>query len=173
MKVAVGSTNPVKIEAVKEAFTLAFGKVEVISLEVSSGVPDQPFGAEVVRGAMNRAREALSKSDADFGVGIEGGVIQFYGKYYNLGFVAIVDRNGNVGTGTSGWFECPKGIVEKLKEGKELGSVMDELTGDHDTKRKQGAIGIFTRGLVDRKTLYVHGILMALCRFLSPEFFRV
>ena len=76
MKVAIGSKNPVKIEAVKEAF----GKVwpdqdfEFIGIEVPSGVPDQPMSdEESIKGATTRANNALDRLNADFGIGLEGG----------------------------------------------------------------------------------------------------
>jgi inosine/xanthosine triphosphatase len=172
MRVAVGSTNPVKIHAVRETFQEVFGVVEVIGLRVDSGVSSQPFKEEVIEGSVKRARNALKVTDADLGVGIEGGVMRLGERWYNLGFVAIVDREGVMGTGTSGWFECPLSILGKLKDGKELGEVMDELMGRKDTKKQEGAIGIFTKGRVSRKDLYKHGILMALAPFLSPEVFR-
>ncbi|RLG54785.1 MAG: inosine/xanthosine triphosphatase, partial [Thermoproteota archaeon] len=57
--VASGSTNPVKREATERAFRRAFGKVKVISVEVSSGVPPQPVGEQAMIGAFNRASRAL------------------------------------------------------------------------------------------------------------------
>ena len=51
--VAVGSTNPVKIEAVRDAFTKVFynddkeaasKKLTILGSPVSSGVSDQPLG---------------------------------------------------------------------------------------------------------------------------------
>ena len=107
MRVVVGSINPVKIQAVAEGFQEIFGKVEVVGVKVDSGVSGQPFKEEVIEGSVNRAVNALKLTGADFGVGIEGGVIKLGEKWYNLGFVAIVDREGKIGTGTSGWFECP------------------------------------------------------------------
>jgi inosine/xanthosine triphosphatase len=172
MKVAVGSTNPIKIQAVMEAFQETFGDVEVRGIKVDSEVSDQPFKDEVIKGSVNRAKNVLKLIDADFGIGIEGGVMKLGERWYNLGFVAIVDREGGMGTGTSGWFECPPTILELLKSGRELGEVMDDLTGRTDTKKQEGAIGIFTKGKVSRKDLYKHGVFMALISFLSPEVFR-
>ncbi|MEW6222829.1 MAG: inosine/xanthosine triphosphatase [Candidatus Hadarchaeota archaeon] len=173
MKVAVGSTSPPKVKAVENVFRHAFGKVEVKGVDVDSGVPMQPFHAgEITGGAITRAKAALNVTRADYGVGIEGGVTKFGGKWYNLGFVAIVDKKGRVGTGTSGWFECPPGILRELKRGRELGDVMDGLVGEKDTKKRGGAIGIFTRGMVSRKALYEHGVWMALSLFLAVEFFE-
>lgn len=174
MKVAVGSTNPVKIQAVKEVFNEAFGKeVEIVSVKADTEVSNQPFKEDIIKGSVNRAKKALKFTDADFGVGIESGVMKFGEKWYNLGFITIVDKKGNLGTGTSGWFECPSGIMRELANGKELGQVISEMTGRVDVQRREGAIGIFTKGKVTRKELYKHGIFMALAKFLSPEIFRI
>ncbi|RLI40639.1 inosine/xanthosine triphosphatase, partial [Candidatus Bathyarchaeota archaeon] len=54
MKVAVGSANPVKIQAVREVFQEVFGeKVEITSVKVDSGVPTQPFKEDTIKGALN------------------------------------------------------------------------------------------------------------------------
>ena len=171
MKVVVGSTNPIKIQAVTEVFQEVFGRVKVSGIQVDSRVSNQPFKEEVIEGAVNRAESALKCPDVDFGVGIEGGIIQLGEKWYNLGFVTIIDRKGGRGTGTSGWFECPTSILEQLKHGRELGEVIDDLTGRMDTKRQEGAIGVLTRGKVTRKDLYKQGVFMALVPFLSQDFF--
>lgn len=171
MKVAVGSTNPVKVQATVEAFQEVFGVVEIIEKEVDSEVLDQPFGKEVIDGSKNRAKNVLKITDADFGVGIESGLMELGGIWYNLGFVTIVDKKGRMGTGTSGWFECPSNILEKIKKGKELGEVMDKMTARKNVKKEEGAVGILTKRKVSRKDLYKHGVLMALIPFLSPKLF--
>lgn len=52
MKVAVGSENPVKIQAVAEAFEKVWPKkkFEVIGTKVPSGVSDQPMSDEESKG---------------------------------------------------------------------------------------------------------------------------
>lgn len=81
IRIAVGTTNPCKVEAVKIAFESVFDvPIAIDTYSVESGVSDQPFGDEETRiGAYNRARSALIGSisadkKADFGVGLEGGV---------------------------------------------------------------------------------------------------
>lgn len=59
-----------------------------------------------------------------------------------------------------------------MKRGKELGDVMDSLVREKDTKKRGGAIGIFTRGMVSRKELYEHGVWMALSSLWAPDFFK-
>ena len=54
MKVLVGSRNPVKVEAVREAFAKYFDPLEVIGLEVDPQVPPQPVNEETFAGVKNR-----------------------------------------------------------------------------------------------------------------------
>ncbi|KKS04790.1 MAG: putative non-canonical purine NTP phosphatase [Candidatus Curtissbacteria bacterium GW2011_GWA2_41_24] len=81
MKIAVGSTNPVKIEAAKRAFGKVWPKkkLEIVGIEVPSGVSQQPMtDKEAVKGARNRAKVAIKSARADFGVGLEGGLQKFW-----------------------------------------------------------------------------------------------
>jgi len=170
MLVAVGSDNPVKIKAVERAFSRAFGDVEVIPVRVDSGVPPQPIDEEGLTGAINRAKRSIEEvPSADYGVGIEGCLVHLFGRYFCTGFVAIVDRSGRLGVGASGWFQCPKTFVPKMLDGEELGDLIDAHVGRKDVKRSEGAIGVFTRGLVTRVDLYEHGVYMALARFLAGD----
>ena len=59
MRVLVGSANPVKIAAVRDAFEPCFPGAVVEGIEASSGVPAQPMGEETFTGAENRARTLL------------------------------------------------------------------------------------------------------------------
>ena len=83
--VAVGSQNPVKLEATRRAFQSVFThrSVRVVGVNAASGVPDQPFGdEETKRGAMNRATQALRAVDnASFGAGLEGGLSRWDADY--------------------------------------------------------------------------------------------
>ncbi len=164
MLAAVGSDNPVKVNAVKRAFGAFFGEIpEVKAVKVSSGTSPEPFYSEVLRGAKNRAERAMEiVARADFGVGIEGGVVRVAGVHYLGGLVYVVARDGTVGRGFSGLFECPPEILERLIRGEELGDVIAQLTGEPEAKRGKGAIGFLTGGAVDRTGLYEHGVLMAL-----------
>ena len=168
MLVAVGSTNPVKIEAVRRAFS-SIWEVEVRGVKVDSGVSAEPIGQEAIVGAMNRARRAMAALNADFGVGIEGGVFHLGGRYCCAGFVWVERKDGAYGTGTSGWFECPRKFTASLLTGVELGDLMAEISGKAEIKREEGAIGYFTRGVVSRTDLYTHGVLMALAKFIAGD----
>ncbi len=77
MKVVVASHNPVKKRSVQVALGECFKKqVEVIGTHVEPGVSDQPMSEEETwKGATNRVKGASKMdSDAEYFVGIEGGV---------------------------------------------------------------------------------------------------
>ncbi len=167
MKILVGSKNPVKISAVKEAFSLYFENIEVIGISVPSSVPDQPINDETFFGAENRAKELhkinLSENlNAEFSVGIEGGIKQTFNKWFAFGCMCLIHKNGNTSFGTSAHFELPDIVTNQLLQRKELGFVMDEIMKQENTKQKGGAISYFTNGIMDRKELYVPGLISSL-----------
>jgi inosine/xanthosine triphosphatase len=173
MKILVGSDNPVKIEAVREAFSHYYEEVEIVSFEVESGVPDQPVNDDTYKGAENRANELVvinerKNLNADFFVGVEGGILQVYQRWFGFGCMCIINKDGNKSFGTSAHFELPNNVTERLLQGEELGNVMDEVQNKQNTKQKQGAIGYFTAGVMNRKELYVPGLISALVPFNHP-----
>lgn len=169
MKIAVGSKNPKKIEAVKDVFKMFFDDFEIVGIEVLSDVSDQPFNDHLKIGAINRAKKALERNSADFGVGIEGGIIELYGQSYITSFTAITDKNGKCHGAHDMLWECPKVILDGVKEGKEMGQIMDEITKDDNVKQKQGGIGYFTKGKLPRRNAMINGIIGALIPFLNKE----
>lgn len=176
VKVLVGSKNPVKINSVYEAFSKFFKNVEVTGIEVNSSVSQQPVDDETFKGAKNRALElmkinASENLNGEYFVGVEGGIIKQFGKWFAFGGMCIIDKDGNEGFGASPHFELPEFIIKKLLEGAELGDVMDEITNKQNTKQNAGAIGFFTNGIMHRKDLYVPGLISALVPFLHKDIF--
>jgi len=176
MKVAVGSTNPAKVEAVREVFQEIYGGTRVISVEVDSGVPDQPIGlGETINGAINRAKLALEKTGADFGVGIEAGlypVPETLTGYMDVQFCAVADRDGRITLGHGPGFEYPLKVIRRVfEEDLEVGIAMGELVNDPELKRKIGAIGVLSHGRLVRKELNKLAVLMAMVPRLNLEWY--
>jgi inosine/xanthosine triphosphatase len=169
-RVAVGSTNPVKVAAVAAVLARCGWTASISSLAVASGVRDQPFGdAETISGATQRARAALDAGDADLGVGIEGGVVDENGSMRTCAWAAVVARDGRVGVGGSLAMPLPARVAALVRDGVELGHAMDRVTSTHGTKHGAGAVGILTAGLVDRQRAYETLVTYALAPFLSPD----
>ena len=168
--IAVGSTNPVKIRAVKNIARKISPHAQIIALEVPSGVPAQPRGdKQTQRGAINRARAARRAAKADWGVGLEAGIVVNEFGTMTCAWVAIVDRTGRIGIGGSTNLLLPRQIASRLKRGVELGDAMDEFAKIRGVKRKMGAIGVLTRGLFDRQKSYEFIFALAAARFLWKE----
>jgi inosine/xanthosine triphosphatase len=154
--VAVGSLNPVKVAATRAVLQRLVPHIRIEGVAVASGVPDQPWGdEETIAGARARAEAARNALDADWGVGIEGGVVaQPDGAVRTCAWAVIVDRACRVGVGGSLSLELPPRVAALVRGGLELGHAMDNVSGQHNVKQGLGAVGILTAGAVTRQGAY-------------------
>ena len=155
MKILVGSKNPVKILAAQEVFEKYFTDVKVTGFQISSGVSDQPINNETFKGAENRAVELKKINDkkninADYFVGIEGGITKQHNRWFAFGGMCIIDKDNKKAYGSSPQFELPDFVIEQLLNGVELGDVMDKLINTTNSKHKSGAIGFFTNNIITK-----------------------
>jgi inosine/xanthosine triphosphatase len=171
--VAVGSTNPVKVGAACAVIARVAPTARVESVEVSSTVRDQPWGdEETIRGARSRARAARRALDADFGIGIEGGVVEDEQGLRTCAWAVVVGPDDREGTGGSLAVPLPPAVAELVRDGLELGDAMDRVAGTQDVKRGQGAVGLLTAGLIDRQRAYESLLTYALVPFLAPSYWN-
>ena len=123
-QVVIASQNPVKIQATQNAFQAMFPNQKCIfnGISTPSNVADQPVSnKETLQGATNRTNNAANtKPNADFYVGIEGGVAQTPHGMEIFTWV-VVKSNNKYSQSKSGTFTLPSQIVQLIKEGKELG----------------------------------------------------
>ncbi|MDZ4299714.1 MAG: inosine/xanthosine triphosphatase [Candidatus Sungbacteria bacterium] len=174
MKVAVGSHNPAKIEAVRMAFSAVWPNEEweVFGTAVSSGIANQPMSdEESIRGAQNRARAARESAGADWGVGLEGGLHCVNERYFDCGWIIVSDSAGNEGIGSTARIIVPERVMALIHQGKELGDVNDELFGVKNSKQHEGYFGLMTKNAMTRAGTYRDGVIVALSRFVHPHLF--
>jgi len=166
----VGSLNPVKIHAVKDAFSLFFDDILVEGVKVDSKVSSQPVGDEVILGAVNRAKNAYSE-EIDFSIGIEAGLVPFPHTttgYLDLQFCAIFDGSRtSIGCGPG--FEYPAMVVQKVKKGREVGEIMAEISGIENLGKTTGAVGFLTRNKLSRRDITKIAVIMALIPVLNNK----
>ena len=173
MKVAVGSTNPIKIAAVRSVMQRVWPEVQVEGVSVPSGVSEMPMSeAEMIAGAQNRAMAARERLSADLGVGLEGGLHEETFGWTLQGWVMVVDGNGRSGLGGGTRLPLPAGIMARVIAGEELGPIMDDLLGTENVKQKGGAIGALTAGLLMRQDAFAHSVAYALAPFVAPHFYN-
>lgn len=168
MHVGVGSRNPVKVAATERTFAAAGIEATVEAVGVDSGVGDQPVGdEETIRGATNRAERALA--GRDLGVGIEGGVAAGPDGCYLIMWAAASD-GGELSLGGGPRLRLPGHIADRVRDDEELGPVMDDVVGESDVKRKQGAAGVLTGGVIDREDALLATVAGALGPFLTDVY---
>lgn len=170
--IAVASDNPVKIQAALLGFQRMFpaAQFEVVGVAVDSGVSAQPMtDAETLAGARQRAANVRQRvPDADYWVGIEGGVDTQDGALEAFAWVVVLgrERSGHSRTAT---FTLPEEVAALVRAGVELGLADDQVFGRSDSKRQDGSVGLLTGGVIDRTAYYAHAVVLALVPFRQPD----
>lgn len=158
--IAVGSLNQVKVSAVRSVMERIYGEVRITAVDVPSGVPDQPFGDQTREGSYNRATGALGTHD--MAVGIEAGVFEMPGGLYDIQHCTVVSRDGFVSHGQGSGFRYPDAVADLVRGGLTVGDAVHEVYGSTDIGKKQGAVGLLSKGLIDRKTLTEQSVTAAM-----------
>jgi inosine/xanthosine triphosphatase len=173
MLIAVGTSNMVKVQAVKEAFDHFYNDVRVMNVGISNLTPQPITLSGTVNGAVKRARTALEKiNDTEFGVGIEAGLMEIpdIKTYLNVQFAAIIDRNERITVGSSAGFQLPNEVTKMvLIERIEVDRAVEFLYGIKDIGEKRGIIDLMTKGAVSRKELITNALIMAIAPRISEK----
>ncbi len=158
--ISVGSLNRVKVEAVRNVMERIYGEVRITAVDAKSGVPDQPFGEQTRQGAENRARGALG--DHQMSVGIEAGVFEFPDGLYDIQHCCILSKDGRITYGQGSGFRYPDDVAGLVRSGSTVGDAFDTLFGSEGIGKKAGAVGMLSRGLLDRLTLTEQSVTAAM-----------
>jgi inosine/xanthosine triphosphatase len=173
MRIVVGSQNPVKRNAVYQAFSQYFDAVEIISAKVDSGVQPFPMSQpETLQGAINRAHSAQKEEpSADFSVGIEGGLFTFNNTTY-IQAIAAVLQNTVIGVARSVAIEVSQTLVAKIDPTSDTSKeTVDQLMGRNNLFQNEGVMGVLTQNRLTRTQVLRDAVVCALPRFLIPEFY--
>ncbi len=167
MIVIIGSRNKAKIRGVMKAFKL-IGINKYESIDVTS-LNKQPYGLDdIFINASRRTVEACKYlGDREgFCVGVEAGILELSGLILS-GQLSIVTDRKKYSIGLSGFFPVPGGFKKDLREGVELGVLMERISKVKDIARNIGAIGFFTYGFISRVELTFHSTLYALIPWIN------
>ncbi len=171
MNIVVASHNPVKLEAARQAFSTRFpsANLELIPIDVESGVSEQPDGDEETRrGARNRVEEASrAYPDAEFWVGLEGGIATVDDQLMAFAWIAVRGRNGKIVDVKSVTLPLPPAVRELVASGLELGEANDQVFSTVNSKQRSGAYGLLTDGLYTREAIYSQTLIFALIPFVN------
>lgn len=175
MQIIVGSKKSPKVQAVEESFRAVFPNEEISidGVATDSGVSSHPTSADdTLAGALNRAEHARRLvSDADYYVGIEGGLVKVVDRVWEVGVIAVIHSSGVVSTGVSAGIEVRGAILEAIESGTELSDVIEQKFGIESIGATNGFYGLATNDLVTRQAAYEQAITFALAPFLHPELY--
>jgi len=151
--IAVGSTNPVKVTAVRRIVCTVWPDARLVPVAVDSSVSAMPM------------------SDAEGHIGLEGAVSESPHGMYIANWVAIIDRGGRTSLANGGHLPLPECIAQEVRAGVELGPLVDRYSGQANSKQHDGAAGYLTSGLVPRAMAFQVAVAFALAPFLHPELY--
>ena len=159
-----------------------WANANVVARRVETSIPAMPLTDwQLMEGARERAlaaRDALKsrRLEADIYVGLEGGFhsISIEGEWHTFlrGWAYATDgRQGVFGAAPS--ISVPENIVKKVVEGRrELGAVIDDVTGERDVRSKQGAWGVLSKDLVTRSLSFELALIAAFAPFYNPKLYN-
>ena len=186
--IALGSDRAAKIMAVRASVARvakidsSWADANVVARAVSTNAPAMPLTDwELMQGARERAlavRDLLrgQRLEAEIYVGLEGGFhsISIEGEWHTFlrGWAYATDgKNGTFGASPS--ITVPAALAKKVIEGRrELGLVIDEVSGKRDTRSRQGAWGVLSRDLVTRSLSFELALIAAFAPFYNPEIYQ-
>ncbi|GAB4530073.1 MAG: inosine/xanthosine triphosphatase [Anaerolineales bacterium] len=164
--IIIASQNPVKIAAALAGFQRMYPQETFLPQGVNapSGVSDQPMSDDETRlGARNRVHRAQEAyPQADYWIGIEGGLHPDGDTFLAFAWVHIRAADGRQGEARSGAFHISPAVAALVRQGLEMGHADDIVFGQTNSKQKNGAVGLLTDNVVDRTRFYEQAVILAL-----------
>lgn len=160
----------------------SWAEANVVARAVTTNAPAMPLTDwELMQGARERAlavRDLLrgQRLEAEIYVGLEGGFhsISIEGEWHTFlrGWAYATDgKNGAFGSSPS--ITVPEGLAKKVIEGRrELGLVIDEISGKRNTRSREGAWGVLSRDLVTRSLSFELALIAAFAPFYNPKLYK-
>ncbi len=173
-RIIATTTNPVKLRAIRKAFSAACTLQELVGMDIGSRLlVKQPRNTkETLCCALERVRIAsiAASTNYDFIVSVEAGLFTLPSDIFLEGQVAVIaDRKGRLVLGTSPLFPIPLPWIEAiLDRGRELEEVASEAVKLKALGESIGVIGVLSRGAVTRQDLTLMAVMHALLPLLNP-----
>jgi len=174
-RICIASANPVKVRAAQQGFERMFPSdhFTMIPIATKLNLPAQPAtDEETLHCAEQRVLNARDLTpQADYWVGIEGGIADWTIGMGAFAWVVIQDGSGRIGRGRTGEFFLPERVAALVRQGVELGEADDRVFSRNNSKQGNGAIGLLTADAIDRAELYVPAVIFALIPFKNPDLY--
>ncbi|MGB0931621.1 MAG: GNAT family N-acetyltransferase [Chitinophagales bacterium] len=123
---------------------------------------------------MNSKNTQNQEPEADFWVGIEGGLTyNIAGKMEAFAWIVVLSKAfpALIGKSRTASFEIAAPIAALIHEGYELGHADDLVFGESNSKEKNGATGLLTENVMNRVLLYKAAVILALIPFKNSDLY--
>lgn len=174
VSMSIETANPLKIEACQTVGKHFFNENFVLeSFDIGVKNTIQPMSdEETITWAINRAKLAIDRFNTDYGIGIESGVRDYDNDYMFLTvWAAVIDKAGEVGLGSGGYHKVPERFATRVRQGEELGPVIDEYLSIDNTKQKDETNDFLVRGSITRGQAIKTALTYAFYRFINQELY--
>ena len=172
-----------KVNGVQRAFRklshiAPFDTIIFEPMKIESGVQATPLSIdELMTGARQRAETAFANSgpknsEIIFSVGVEGGLYVSQQHAFLQSWACVYDGKRN-SFGSSGSIEIPQALSDAVvRDGADLGKVIDIFAEQNDVRSNQGTWGILTRDLITREDSFELATLNALAPFFNKKMYE-
>ncbi len=150
LEVSIGTSNETKRTAAAEAFHHLLSHLDIHCTATPVETMETPRGEDIWKGALHRAQQSLDS--ADYGVGIEAGIIHRHQVAMLEHVCTVVDSAGYMTRGTGPAFQIPAGMTEELND-----TDIGDLTPDGEN-----LAGFLSDGAVTRRHLTREAVTAAL-----------
>lgn len=154
MKIYLGSKSQLKHQALGEALefvklqSIYNGEIEVVGVEIESGVPVTPNSSETYLGAKNRAMGMIN-GEADLYMGLESGLISREGKMFEESWCVIFDNKKEEWVGISSAIQLPKIITEEMSVGNSHVEIVNKIADKSGISQKD-TWGVYSKNILSR-----------------------
>jgi inosine/xanthosine triphosphatase len=183
MKVLIASMRAPKVNGVQRAFQKLshipqFNNIVFEPMHIESGVQATPLSIdELMTGARQRAETAYAGAgvkslEAVFSVGVEGGLYVSQQHAFLQSWACVFDGE-RISFGSSGSIEIPRALSDAVvRDGADLGKVIDIFAEQNDVRSNQGTWGILTCDLITREDSFELATLNALAPFFNGKMYE-
>lgn len=170
MKFVIGTKNPGKMRMVQAVAESIFSEgIVVEGRDVPSGVPDAPIDEDTFNGARNRAIACSEQKDADYFLGLESGLVERYGQFFEEAWVVVISKDGQRFAGYSSGLMLPEVVVRKMKSGQLHNDIMLEYDKRFNRPDDRDTWARYTGGGLSRQVSFEEAIRNAFIQLHDSE----
>ncbi len=166
-KILIGTVSQSKINIIKSFFERGHEKFCFVSLDVLSGISEQPLSEEeTIVGSINRAKNAIKKYNKDFvfSLGLEAGLVKMNDIHHLVCAVSIIDEERNIFTGVSKRLPLPFSVSSEIDKKKEFGVTIRKFSGSPNGRSSKEVFNL-VKELIDRKKTFKEALSIAYFKY--------